>query len=64
MLVVHVDDVPVTMPLGPMRVRVPVRLRPLPALMLMPVMLVMDVQVLMVQECVFVFEHFGIDGRL
>lgn len=36
---------------------------PLPALVLVPVMLVMDVQVLMVQRCVLMFEHLGIDGR-
>ena len=43
--------------------RVPVRLRALPALLLMLVMLVMCVQVLVLQGRVLVLEEVGIGGR-
>jgi hypothetical protein len=44
MLMVHVDEVAVAMALEHMPVRVPVRLRALPALVLVPVVLVLHVQ--------------------
>ena len=60
MLVVHVDDVAVVMALGHMPVRVPVRLRPLPAFVLMPVMLIVDVQMRVLNRRMLMLEHLQV----